>query len=230
MSTRWATTRRRNRAPSGLVTPSSRSCFAPTSCSASSRPSTSGSTCAAPSSRPSPLRADPRRARDPTARHHVLRHPRFRLYENHFILRRRTHFRDGWNTTHDELTFKFRHPEEEKVRAVDLRPGCSATRASSSSGRSCRCAITSVASGTSTPRTAWSRCRRSRKGSTSKSCRALPRAPHGRERRPREGRPRQSRDGERDPDRVRDPRLRQGSRGRREPRALARHQFRPPRS
>jgi hypothetical protein len=49
--------------------------------------------------------------------------PDFRLYENHFILRRRTHFRDGWTTAHDELTFKFRHPEEERVRAVDMRPG-----------------------------------------------------------------------------------------------------------
>jgi hypothetical protein len=49
--------------------------------------------------------------------------PDFRLYENHFILRRRTHFRDGWTTTSDELTFKFRHPEEERVRAVDLRSG-----------------------------------------------------------------------------------------------------------
>lgn len=48
--------------------------------------------------------------------------PDFRLYENHFILRRRTHFRDGWTTSHDELTFKFRHPEEERVRAVDMRP------------------------------------------------------------------------------------------------------------
>lgn len=49
--------------------------------------------------------------------------PDFRLYENHFILRRRTHFRDGWTNAHDELTFKFRHPEEEVVRKVDLRPG-----------------------------------------------------------------------------------------------------------
>ena len=32
--------------------------------------------------------------------------PDYRLYENHFILRRRTHFRDGWSTAHDELTFK----------------------------------------------------------------------------------------------------------------------------
>ena len=49
--------------------------------------------------------------------------PDYRLYENHFILRRRTHFRDGWSTAHDELTFKFRHAEEEKVRVMDMRPG-----------------------------------------------------------------------------------------------------------
>lgn len=49
--------------------------------------------------------------------------PDFRLYENHFILRRRTHFLDGWTTSHDELTFKFRHPEEEKARAIDMHLG-----------------------------------------------------------------------------------------------------------
>lgn len=49
--------------------------------------------------------------------------PDFRLYENHFILRRRTHFRDGWTTSHDELTFKFRHSEEERVREIDMRLG-----------------------------------------------------------------------------------------------------------
>jgi hypothetical protein len=52
--------------------------------------------------------------------------PRFDLYENHFILRRRTHFRDGWTKSHDELTFKFRHPDVERVRAVDVRPGIDA--------------------------------------------------------------------------------------------------------
>jgi hypothetical protein len=49
--------------------------------------------------------------------------PDYRLYENHFILRRRTHFLDGWTTSHDELTFKFRHPEEEKARAIDMHLG-----------------------------------------------------------------------------------------------------------
>jgi hypothetical protein len=49
--------------------------------------------------------------------------PDFRLYENHFILRRRTHFLDGWTTSHDELTFKFRHPDEEKARAIDMHLG-----------------------------------------------------------------------------------------------------------
>ena len=52
--------------------------------------------------------------------------PDFDLYENHFILRRRTHFRDGWTRSHDELTFKFRHPDVERVRAVDVRPGIEA--------------------------------------------------------------------------------------------------------
>ena len=50
----------------------------------------------------------------------------FDLYENHFILRRRTHYRDGWTKSHDELTFKFRHPDVERVRAVDVRPGLEA--------------------------------------------------------------------------------------------------------
>jgi hypothetical protein len=49
--------------------------------------------------------------------------PEFDLYEHHFILRRRTHFRDGWTRSHDELTFKFRHPRVEHVHAADLRPG-----------------------------------------------------------------------------------------------------------
>jgi hypothetical protein len=52
--------------------------------------------------------------------------PHFDLYENHFILRRRTHYRDGWTRSHDELTFKFRHPDVERVRAVDVRPGIDA--------------------------------------------------------------------------------------------------------
>jgi hypothetical protein len=52
--------------------------------------------------------------------------PHFALYENHFILRRRTHYRDGWTRSHDELTFKFRHPDVERVRAVDVRPGIEA--------------------------------------------------------------------------------------------------------
>jgi len=52
--------------------------------------------------------------------------PHFDLYENHFILRRRTHFRDGWTKSHDELTFKFRHADVERVRAVDVRPGIDA--------------------------------------------------------------------------------------------------------
>jgi hypothetical protein len=52
--------------------------------------------------------------------------PHFDLYENHFILRRRTHYRDGWTRSHDELTFKFRHADVERVRAVDVRPGIEA--------------------------------------------------------------------------------------------------------
>jgi hypothetical protein len=52
--------------------------------------------------------------------------PHFDLYENHFILRRRTHFRDGWTKSHDELTFKFRHADVERVQAIDVRPGIEA--------------------------------------------------------------------------------------------------------
>lgn len=52
--------------------------------------------------------------------------PHFDLYEHHFILRRRTHYRDGWTKSHEELTFKFRHAEVERVRAVDVRPGIEA--------------------------------------------------------------------------------------------------------
>ncbi|MBM4267569.1 MAG: hypothetical protein FJ144_13300 [Deltaproteobacteria bacterium] len=51
--------------------------------------------------------------------------PTFDLYENHFILRRRTHFRDGWTQSHDELTFKYRHAEAAEVEKVDLRPAVS---------------------------------------------------------------------------------------------------------
>src|SRR4030095_3243146 len=53
--------------------------------------------------------------------------PDYRLYENHFILRRRTHFRDGWSTAHDELTFKYRHAEGEKGRLLKMRPGVRGT-------------------------------------------------------------------------------------------------------
>ncbi len=51
--------------------------------------------------------------------------PDFRLYENHFILRRRTQYQDGWTRMHDELTFKFRHPEEAVVAGIDVHPGLS---------------------------------------------------------------------------------------------------------
>ncbi len=51
--------------------------------------------------------------------------PDFLLYENHFILRRRTHYQDGWTRTHDELTFKFRHADEGVVSGIDVHPGIS---------------------------------------------------------------------------------------------------------
>lgn len=48
--------------------------------------------------------------------------PSFDLYNNHFIVRLRTLYHEGWPTGTPELTVKFRHPEFERAAAVDIRP------------------------------------------------------------------------------------------------------------
>jgi hypothetical protein len=48
--------------------------------------------------------------------------PDFDLYNNHFIVRLRTLYRDGWPAGTPELTVKFRHPDFEKAAQVDVRP------------------------------------------------------------------------------------------------------------
>jgi hypothetical protein len=46
----------------------------------------------------------------------------FDLYKNHFILRLRTNYKNGWPQGIPELTFKYRHPEFKQSAAVDVRP------------------------------------------------------------------------------------------------------------
>jgi hypothetical protein len=46
----------------------------------------------------------------------------FRLYNNAFILRRRIPYSEGFPIGDPEIVFKFRHPEEEKATALDVRP------------------------------------------------------------------------------------------------------------
>jgi hypothetical protein len=48
--------------------------------------------------------------------------PDFRLYNNSFILRRRTAYQDGFPIEDPEVVFKFRNPDMAKVAAVDVRP------------------------------------------------------------------------------------------------------------
>lgn len=48
--------------------------------------------------------------------------PQFALYNNHFIVRLRTFYHDGWPVGIPELTVKFRHPEFKEAAAVDVRP------------------------------------------------------------------------------------------------------------
>lgn len=48
--------------------------------------------------------------------------PAYDLYNNHFIVRLRTLYHDGWPMGTPELTVKFRHPELERAAAVDIRP------------------------------------------------------------------------------------------------------------
>jgi hypothetical protein len=48
-----------------------------------------------------------------------------RLYNNAFILRRRISYVDGFPVGDPEIVFKFRHPDEQKAAAVDVRPNIS---------------------------------------------------------------------------------------------------------
>jgi hypothetical protein len=46
----------------------------------------------------------------------------FDLYNQHFIVRRRTRFEDGFPVASPELALKFRHPDMDVAAAVDVRP------------------------------------------------------------------------------------------------------------
>lgn len=46
----------------------------------------------------------------------------FRLYNNAFILRRRTCFVDGFPVGDPEIVFKYRHPDAQMAAQVDVRP------------------------------------------------------------------------------------------------------------
>jgi hypothetical protein len=46
----------------------------------------------------------------------------FRLYNNSFILRRRTDYQDGFPLSDPEVVFKFRNPDMQKAASVDVRP------------------------------------------------------------------------------------------------------------
>jgi hypothetical protein len=48
--------------------------------------------------------------------------PQFDLYNNHFILRKRTFYEQGWPRADHELTFKYRNPDLKAAAAVDVRP------------------------------------------------------------------------------------------------------------
>ena len=48
--------------------------------------------------------------------------PHFDLYNNHFILRKRTFYDDGWPRADHELTIKYRSPELKDAAGVDVRP------------------------------------------------------------------------------------------------------------
>lgn len=48
--------------------------------------------------------------------------PDFRLYNNAFILRRRTRYADGFPAGDPEIVFKFRHPDIQKAAELDVRP------------------------------------------------------------------------------------------------------------
>ena len=49
----------------------------------------------------------------------------FRLYNNAFILRRRTTYEHGFLVGDPEIVFKFRHPDKQKAAEMDVRPNVS---------------------------------------------------------------------------------------------------------
>ena len=66
---------------------------------------------------------DPKLGRRPDIREIVFMDtPDFRLYNNAFILRRRIVYEDGFPVGDPEIVFKFRHPDEKKAAAIDVRP------------------------------------------------------------------------------------------------------------
>ena len=52
--------------------------------------------------------------------------PGFDLYNNAFILRRRTTYQSGWPLDDHELVLKFRHQDADTAAAVDVRPAAAA--------------------------------------------------------------------------------------------------------
>ena len=67
--------------------------------------------------------SDPKAGRRPDVREIVFFDtPDFRLYNNAFILRRRISYMDGFPVGDPEMVFKFRHPDEQKAAALDVRP------------------------------------------------------------------------------------------------------------
>ncbi len=48
--------------------------------------------------------------------------PEFDLYNNHFILRKRTFYDEGWPRSDHELTIKYRNPDLKAAAAVEVRP------------------------------------------------------------------------------------------------------------
>ena len=66
---------------------------------------------------------DPKVGRRPDVREIIFFDtPDFRLYNNAFILRRRIVYVDGFPLGDPEMVFKFRHPDQQKAAAMDVRP------------------------------------------------------------------------------------------------------------
>jgi hypothetical protein len=66
---------------------------------------------------------DPEAGRRPEIREIVFGDtPDCRLYNSAFILRRRVSYVDGFPVGDPEVVFKFRHPDEQKAAALDVRP------------------------------------------------------------------------------------------------------------